>query len=113
MITLTFGETTFNVYPEDRLCETVFFDGTTVLAEPEDSASYRAFARDLGYGDDTWRLCVEHQMFHHLLAAADGRVVSPTLWAVAHGTVDQHLPLISKEETAVIQLQKQLNKCFV
>lgn len=111
MITFHFGQAVFNVYPEIRRCETVFADGTVVHAEPEDNDAYRACARELGYGDDTWGLCVSHELFHSLLAMADGRVVSPALWAVAHPEEASDADLIAREETAVLDFQHKVNQC--
>jgi hypothetical protein len=111
MITFKFGVATFNVYPELRRCETVFADGTSVAAEPEDNDAYRACAKELGYGDDTWGLCVSHELFHCLLALAEGRVVSPALWAVAHPKEVADMDLIAREETAVLEFQHKLNLC--
>jgi hypothetical protein len=104
---------TFNVYPESRFCETVFADGTSVSAVPEDNDAYRACARELGYGDDTWGMCFLHELFHSLLSYSQGRVVSPALWHVAHPKEVPDDDLIAREEDAVLTFQRQLNECRV
>lgn len=72
-------------------------------AAPQDSDVYRGLAQELGYGDDTLRMCIEHELAHTLLAVARGLPWSPTLHAVAHGQVyDQW----QAEENAVIGFQR-------
>jgi hypothetical protein len=65
--------------------ETVFYDGTRVAAAPQDTDSYRAQAERLGYGDDTWAMCRDHETGHTWLSERLGEPYSRTLWAVAHG----------------------------
>lgn len=73
------------VYDDERYLETRFPDGTKVPAMPQNTESYRAKAQELGYGEDVWRMCKEHEMAHTELMQALGLEYSPTLWAVAHG----------------------------
>jgi hypothetical protein len=73
------------VFGDEHYLETVFPDGTRVPAAPQDTDQYRATAAALGYGDDIWRLCREHEIAHTTLMQSLGLRYSPTLWAVAHG----------------------------
>lgn len=73
------------VFDGEHYLETQFPDGTRVPAAPQDSDQYRATAAALGYGEDLWRLCREHEIAHTTLMQTLGLRYSPTLWAVAHG----------------------------
>jgi hypothetical protein len=73
------------VFNHARYVETVFPDATKVPAVPHETEEYRATATRLGYGDDVWRLCREHEMAHTELSELLGEPHSRTLWAVAHG----------------------------
>jgi len=108
-----FGMATFWVYPSRRYAETVFRDGTRVPSVPhENDLEYLQRARDLGYGDDIWKMSYMHELCHHLLAAMEGRTVSPTLWAVAHGSTDfLGEEAIAEEEGKVLEFQRKLNAC--
>ena len=90
--------------------ETVFRDGAKCPAVPHDTDGYRAMARELGYGDDTWAMCREHEIAHSFLMERFGWPMSMTLWAVAHGT-EEHLPaeLRRQEEAFVLDFQRMLN----
>ena len=79
------GSVIVRVWPEDHYLETVFPDGTKVPAAPEDTDEARSLASDLGYGDDLWRMCLEHELLHTALLQRLGYEHSPTLWEVAHG----------------------------
>jgi hypothetical protein len=112
VVTFDMGSCLLQVWPEGRYCQSVFPDATTVPAAPQDNESYRNMARELGYGEDTWRMCVEHELLHTMLAQMDGRPYSPTLFAVAHGVVDSLEPiLVAEEEAAVLEFQRRLNAC--
>lgn len=73
------------IFEDAHYLETVLRDGATVPAAPHDTDEYRATAAALGYGDDVWRLCREHEVAHTTLMQRLGLQYSPTLWAVAHG----------------------------
>jgi hypothetical protein len=77
------------IFESDHYLETQFPDGTRVPAAPQDTDQYRATAMALGYGENTWRLCREHEIAHTTLMQALGLMYSPTLWAVAHGAHGQ------------------------
>jgi hypothetical protein len=79
-----------------------FADGGTVDGAPEDTDDYRATAQRHGYGDDTLRLCKEHEVTHIALCHWLG-VASPTMQLVRHGTGQPHLNHL--EETAVLAVQ--------
>ena len=92
-------------YPEMRYCETVFTDGPTIGATPHDTDEYRERAQRLGYGDDTMRMCVYHEIFHTLVSEMVGLQWSPILRALATGkeAVD------NREEDAVLAMQALAN----
>jgi hypothetical protein len=104
-----FGKVTVRIYHAHHYLETELPDGTIVPAAPHDTDEYRATAQKLGYGDDTWRLCREHELAHSELAEALGLEYSPTLWAVAHG---QHGGIpgspgeMAAEEDLVLAIQR-------
>lgn len=107
MISFNFGTCHFDVYPEEKRCTTVFCDGSKVEACPEDTDQYRKTAADLGYSD-TWEMCWQHELFHTMLAMIEGRALSPTLWAVAHGSESELCPnMIALEEAAVLDFQRR------
>lgn len=105
---IPFSGCVVRVFDDARYLETVFPDGTRVPASPEDTDAYRATARRLGYGDDTWRQCLEHEVLHTLVAE---RVLfhaySPTLWRVAHG--ETRAAPVNLEEPIVFAAQRALN----
>lgn len=111
VITFNFGDLAIlQVWPNGRYCQTVFRDGTTVPAAPEDTEEYWERARSMGYSDP-WLMCFEHEFLHSVLALAEGRAVSPTLWAVAHGTTENDPALIANEEAEVLKMQRKMNLC--
>jgi hypothetical protein len=73
-----------------------------VPAWPQDDEAYRARAFELGYGADTALMSREHELMHHLIAHWLGLPLSPTLAAVASGSVDDDWRL---EEAAVLAIQ--------
>lgn len=85
----------------DSTCIT-FGDGGVVYGAPEDTDDYRATAQRYGYGDDTLRLCKEHEVTHIALCHWLG-VPSPTMELVRHGTGKVHLNHL--EEAAVLAVQ--------
>lgn len=105
--TIEFRGCAVRVFPDSRYCDTTFPDGTSVPATPTNDDWYRTVARDLGYGEDTWRMCREHEILHTWLAERAGLPHSPTLWDVAHGrpASDAHY----NEESAVLALQRDVN----
>lgn len=88
---------------EGDLAITTLPDGAEVVAAPQDTEAYRATARRLGYGDDTARMCREHDACHAWLAAILCLPESPTLSNVAHGRSDS--ALTGLEEDAVMAIQ--------
>lgn len=97
-----YGTTQFTF--DDGWAKTTFSDGSTVPASPEPTASYAATAERLGYGTDTARMCVEHELVHNWLCHVIGLPHSPALFAVAHrGDADWRHAL---EEDAVIAVQR-------
>lgn len=86
------------VFPDERYLETIFADDSRVPAAPQDNDEYRARAQALGYGDDVWRMCQEHEIAHTELMQRLGLEYSPTLWAVAHGDTRKTREMGAEEE---------------
>lgn len=107
---LTFGRTVVEIWDRDCV-RTTLPDGAEVVAAPEPTASYRAKAEGLGYGADSMRMCVEHEVTHSALAAWLGLPESPTLGRVARGQGDS--VLTGLEEDAVLALQRFANAAGV
>jgi hypothetical protein len=63
---------------------TVFPDGGTLDATPNQDPESLRHARELGYGTDTGRMSRDHELAHTFLAVALGLDRSPTLWTTAH-----------------------------
>lgn len=103
--TARFGKTL--VLVGERGCMTVLPDGKRVPACPHDTDEYRATAERLGYGADTTRMCIEHELAHNWLDHALGMPVSPVMHAVAHGEPDCALHGLA--EDAVMALQAYAN----
>lgn len=103
--TYKIGEAFLYVDHETRYARTTFADGTFVEARPQDDAAYRLTARELGYGEDTWSLCWQHEAAHSWLCERVGLPWSPTLFAVAHGETFERA---SAEEAAVLEFQREL-----
>jgi hypothetical protein len=102
-IDIRFPGCTVRVFPEERRLETIFPDGRTVPACPEDNDEYRKTAREHGYGEDTFRLSLHHELLHTMLAEFIGLSYSPTLRAVAEGREGD-----ACEEEQVMRFQKRL-----
>lgn len=111
MIQFQLGQTLIQVWPDKHYLQTVYRDGTYVPAAPQDTEEYRQRARDLGYGENTWLMCVEHEICHTLLAMSQGRVVSPALWNVAHSIPPGQLEW--DEEAEVLEFQRKFNACRI
>lgn len=80
-------------------------NGRAVAAAAEPTPAYALLARQIGYGSDVDRMCVDHELVHNLLAHAIGLAASPTLARVA---VDRDAPatdLTRLEEIAVLAVQ--------
>lgn len=107
---LTFGRTVVEIWDRDCV-RTTLPDGAEVVAAPEPTASYRAQAERLGYGTDSMRMCVDHEVLHSALAAWLGLSESPTLGRVARGQGDSDLT--GMEEDAVLALQRFANAAGV
>lgn len=108
-MTLSFTHCWVNL--SDRWTETVFHDGTRVVAVPEDDAEYFALAAGLGYGTDVEALSQEHELLHTFLAERLTGGASPTLWAVAHGQQEGTCAPVweqEEEEAMVLAFQRFL-----
>lgn len=106
MITLPMNHGSFEVH--DFGCRTVYPDGLTVLAAPQDDAAYRATAARLGYGGDTLRMCIEHEYLHSCIAEALYGLPSASLRAVAARR--DHGPREWREEGLVMDLQERMGR---
>lgn len=76
-----------HIWPDAQYLVTTFKDGSTVPAAPEFTDEYRTRAFETGYTgpDGCWQMCMEHELFHSLLAERLQASASAVLWAVAHG----------------------------
>lgn len=88
-------------------CFSFYPNGACVPAAPEDSDKYRATAESVGYGGDTARLCLEHELIHHALSDWLG-IRSPTLERVSQGQTDPTW-INQCEEEAVLAVQRFAN----
>lgn len=82
----------------------VFADGARLDGFPIDDAGYRATALELGYGDDTLALCLDHDMTHVAMCHWLG-IDSPALNQTCRGTASNG-ELQSAEEAAVLAIQR-------
>lgn len=98
---VTVGRTVIEIWPDST--RVTLPDGSQVTAAPEDSDAYRRCASDHGYGDDTHRLCVEHEVAHALVPHLLGLPESPTLRVVAQGAAADLVT--GCEEHAVLAFQ--------
>jgi hypothetical protein len=98
---INLGSVTLDIY--DSGINHRFSDGVELWAEPQDTDQYRVTALDLGYGRDTLRQCIDHEIGHQLVGLLMGLGRSPTLWAVAHG---QRYDYWRQEEAIVFALQR-------
>lgn len=94
----------FELWPD--CCRTVFADGAYCTAAPEDTDAYRAHALSLGYGADTFRMCVDHEYLHNVVAEALWDKPSPAIWDVAHGVSRDR----GYEERIVLTVQRWLTQ---
>lgn len=69
---------------DNHVIATHYPDGTIAFGVPQDTDDYRATAKNLGYGDDTWLMTVEHELMHTALAEIRGEDHSGSIWAQAH-----------------------------
>lgn len=106
MITLALTHGSFEVH--DWGCRTVYPDGLTVLAAPQDNIDYRTTARRLGYGGDTLRMCIEHEFLHSAFSEALYGLPSASLRAVAARR--GHGPREWREEALVMAVQEQMGR---
>src|SRR5215216_3946220 len=98
---LTLGKT--QIALRSNGVHTIFSVNQAVWAEPQDNRSYFQQAEELGYGDDTLLMCLEHEVSHTLLSVLAGLSYSPTLFGVATG---KFWPDWRDEEAAVLAFQK-------
>ena len=104
----------YYIHEDTKTCETIFEDGAKLVAAPVYDEESIARAKALGYkGDDpVWQMTRHHDYVHQLLAEAEGKPYSPTLWRVAHSIpatpeeeIETHL-----EECRVFLIQRILNE---
>jgi hypothetical protein len=102
------------VYP-DGTVTTFSEDGSQAIAtvKPGDQGHIEA-ARHAGYGDDQYRMLVEHEIAHSFVADQLGWPHSWSLWSAAHGTGEKRpmsgwSPRVRDEEHLVVSLQRFVN----
>ena len=83
---------------------TTLHDGKQIPAIPHDTDDYRATAERLGYGSETGRMCVEHELLHTALACWLGLLESPVMRSVAEDEAPTD-GITLLEETAVMAVQ--------
>ncbi|MDQ3850876.1 MAG: hypothetical protein M3296_09735 [Actinomycetota bacterium] len=97
---------------ERRRAETVFSDGSRLVAAPVMDEENIARARTLGYRgapeDAVWAMTRHHDLVHSLVAEAEGWTYSPTLHAVANGRALAP-GTFEREERIVFLIQRLLN----
>jgi hypothetical protein len=81
--------------------------GRVLMAAPQDNAAYRQRAIELGYGKDTFRMCVEHETAHTMIACALGLPYSQTLDKAAQAITGTALH--DREEAIILALQDFCN----
>lgn len=88
-------------------CITKLINAKIVEACPHDTDAYRATARQLGYKDNTLRMCQDHEVTHTALSVMLGLNESITLRRVADGMPSDNLTDL--EEAAVLAIQRFAN----
>jgi hypothetical protein len=86
-----FPSVTVRIYAAWHTVETEFADGAILIASPEDNDNYRNTAQRLGYRDDTWTMCRDHELTHTIIAIRSGLPWCPVLHQVAHPEQDKTL----------------------
>lgn len=102
------------IYP-DR-AETVFKeDGSRAVADVNrGDPDHVAASRYAGYGDDQYRMLIEHEIGHSFVADRMGWPHSWSLWSAAHGTggirpMSEWSTRVKDEEHLVVSLQRYAN----
>lgn len=68
----------------DYGCVTIFPDNSMFGAHPHDTHHYHVISHRLGYGDDIWAYCVEHEIAHVVVAEFFHDRASHVIWELAH-----------------------------
>ena len=109
MLQWTLGRVLVRVWEPDYM-ETCFPGGLTCPALFVDDAQARTNAESWGYQpDEVWRMHLEHELTHTLLAQASGRPWSPVLYHVAGGWFVED-DKRAQEEAQVVAVQQTLNR---
>lgn len=111
MVEVKFKGCVVRIWFERQYLETIFPDQTRVPAAPNFDPDSRRLAAELGYGDGpdaTWRMSLQHELAHTVVAEHLGQPFSLALWLTAHGAVGRR-GVISGEEGRVLALQAFLN----
>ena len=99
MTTITLKHAVVEYTPEG--CITYFADGSSVGAHPHpEMPHYSVVAHRLGYGDDLYRYCVEHEVAHSLIGEHFLNGPSVVLWALAHGSEAARYAVVCEEVLA-------------
>jgi hypothetical protein len=115
----THAKPTIHVNETDRIVTTIFEDGATLHAAPNEDEESMARANALGYTDGRWvpdaiwAMTKDHERLHHLVAEALGDDHSIALWYAAHpdeqmSEAEQHQA--NNEERIVLLIQRLLNQ---
>ncbi len=102
MNTARLGSVTVDIGPDWTVTR---IGALSVAAAPEDSPAYALLARQLGYGSDTARLCVDHELMHSAPSHWLGLEASPTLARVAVCPDAPATDVTRLEECAVLAVQ--------
>lgn len=98
------GQNRIEVFEDTQTVKITFPDGTHILSAPQDNDEYRKTALDLGYGNDTWAMCKEHDPFHIFIAVMNGKATSRALYRASLGKEPDDKD--REEEFLVLSYQK-------
>lgn len=96
-------------YDPGVFVNTVFNDGSEAGAHAHYTPHYYVIAHRLGYADDVWRYCFEHEVAHSIVAEFFSDSPSLVLHAMAHGKQPEHYAAIQEE--CVSQLVQRYARC--
>jgi hypothetical protein len=112
------GECSIEVYPTTRYLRTIFPNGLVCHAAANDDAENIRKAWTLGYAGDTYRMSLEHELLHSILAEMRGEAYSSVLYGVAvrmaGGNKERVIPqeMSDAEEGLIMDLQRWLHTCI-
>lgn len=104
MTSYSIGKNKIEIWEGTQTVRITFPDGTTLNSAPYDSPENRKMCKYLGYGNDLWKMCKEHDPLHIFLAVANGKETSRALLRAAKGLPADDADRI--EEELVLRYQK-------